>query len=367
MAFATTPQLPPDVRLEVGRPGGRRWLWLAVAVSLVLHALLAIFLLWRQPKPLPSPDASLPSVDLVFDEAAPRSAPEESSAQQQAPSPAPAVPVPPIPQTAPETPPVPPSELAPPPPQPETAPPLPLPPPALAPPEPAPPAPPPPAPETQAPPLPQPLPLPPPLPAPPDADALPLPPPPPPAPPQPRPTAPPRTAPAPRSPFDGALMLPRTPAFPTARPAPRQQASQAQPRHQGLDFSVGPQALQRPPSPAPAVRQSENAAGAALQITGAQLGADWRAAFQAWLQRNGYYPPEAARNGEDGPVTVRFDVDRDGRVTSLRLIYASGSRLLDMATTGLLRDRTIPPFPPGTRGGDTATITLTINYILVRR
>ncbi|MBR0667869.1 TonB family protein [Roseomonas hellenica] len=364
MAFATAPQLPTDARLEVGRPGGRRWLWLAVACSLLLHALLAVFLLWHQPRTLPSPETSLPSVDLVFDEAAPRTAPEESSAQAQAPSPAPAVPTPPIPEAAPETPPVPPAEFAPPPPLPETAPPPPAPPTELAP-----PAPPPPAPETQAPALPQPTPLPPPLPAPPDIDALPLPPPPPPAPPQPRPTAPPRATPAPtpRPPFDGALMLPRAPSFPTARPAPQQQASPAQPRRQGLDFSVGPQALQRPPSPSPAVRQNDNVAGAALQITGAQLGADWRAAFQAWLQRNGYYPPEAARNGEDGPVTVRFDVDRDGRVRSLRLIYASGSRLLDMATTGLLRDRTIPPFPPGTQGGDTATITLTINYILIRR
>jgi protein TonB len=353
MAFATAPQLPTDARLQAGRPGGRRWLWLALICSLLLHALLALFLLRKQPPPMPQADSTLPSYELVFDEAATREAPDPGTAQLQAPTPQPATP--PVPEPVPETEPAPPVPLTPPP-----MPPPPQPAPELA--QPAPPAalPPPPVPVPEAAPTevpPEPLPPPPPSPT---AEALPLPPPPAPPPP-PMPAAPRAAAP---NPLQGAMMLPRAP-FPPSRPAPPASPS-APPRRQGMDLSVGPQALNAPPSPSPALRRGENAAGASLRITGAELGADWRAAFQAWLQRNGYYPPEAARAGEDGPVTVRFEVGRDGRVRWVRLIYASGSRWLDIATQALLRDRMIPPFPPGNRD-EQATIDLTIHYILIRR
>lgn len=70
--------------------------------------------------------------------------------------------------------------------------------------------------------------------------------------------------------------------------------------------------------------------------------------------------------GQEGPVTVRFTVDRYGKVGAVELVRRSGSMYLDVATLALLRGRTLPPFPEGT-AQDQAEIDLTINYILIRR
>lgn len=145
---------------------------------------------------------------------------------------------------------------------------------------------------------------------------------------------------------------------PQSAPAPRRSAPE--------QLALGPNARPDRPNAAPATRTDDNVAGATMRITGANLGADWRAAFMEWLRRNGRFPREAAINGEDGTNVVRFEVDRDGRVQSVRLTTRSGSQWLDINSTALLRDRTIPPFPPGTES-NSATIDLTINYILVRR
>jgi protein TonB len=111
---------------------------------------------------------------------------------------------------------------------------------------------------------------------------------------------------------------------------------------------------------------NSDAPNAQLRVRGAQLGADWRGAFMAWLRQHGYYPQQAAEAGEDGTAVVRFTVDRQGRVSGLQLIGRSGSIWLDAGAQAMLRGRTVPPFPPGTRD-DTAEIDLTINYILRRR
>jgi protein TonB len=109
-----------------------------------------------------------------------------------------------------------------------------------------------------------------------------------------------------------------------------------------------------------------DAPNAQLRIRGAQLGADWRSAFMAWLRQHGYYPRQAVEAGEDGTAIVRFTVDRSGRVSGLQLIGRSGSIWLDAGAQALLRNQIVPPFPPDTQE-DSAEIDLTINYILRRR
>ncbi|MDB5382452.1 MAG: hypothetical protein JWO26_2084, partial [Rhodospirillales bacterium] len=156
--------------------------------------------------------------------------------------------------------------------------------------------------------------------------------------------------------FPDATLGPLRP--PQAAPAPRRNAPE--------QLALGPNPRPDRPNAAPSTRSDENVAGATLRVTGANLGADWRAAFMEWLRRNGRFPREAAMNGEDGTNIVRFEVDRDGRVQSVRLTSRSGSQWLDIASTALLRDRIIPPFPPGTESNN-ATIDLTISYILIRR
>ena len=368
--------LPPRPPITAGpRPartasGWRRWPRWALLVSLLLHLLpvLALLLLMptrRLPEPLPDPGFAV-----VFE----GGTGEETQSTETGPLPTPQAPVPeaapepPVQQAEPEPPPEPPVQQAEPEPQPEPPvqqaepEPQPEPPVQQAQPEPQPPEPPQPEqePETaqqEPPPEPQqqqaqPAPRVSPFPAPeeesPDAPPFA-------GEPFRVPEAPP-PLPRPRSPYAGVPVLPSNPfAAPRAAPAtPR-------PPRRGLDLALGPV------MPAPRVGGGQGAPDSTMSVRGAEnLGADWRALFRAWLERHSRYPQEAAMMGQDGPVTVRFTMDRYGKVKAVELIHRSGSMYLNAATVGLLRGQTLPPFLPGTPQ-DEAEIDLTINYILIRR
>jgi periplasmic protein TonB len=88
----------------------------------------------------------------------------------------------------------------------------------------------------------------------------------------------------------------------------------------------------------------------------------WLAAVSGLLSRR-TYPEEARRRGEEGNVSVRFTVDRSGRVVEAAIVTASGSALLNEAALSLLRRAVFPAFPasmPQTQ----VTLTQTIRYSL---
>jgi TonB family protein len=375
----------------------RRRLPLWLALSLLGHgALVLVLLLEWERKPMLTPPAEQ-GVEVVFDGGA--TLPQQSAGESQ-PPPGPLMDVPPSPEAealpqpaAPPPPPVappvttppiaPPLALAPPPPPAPPLPPVPPqsslppqpgpPPPGLAPsaPLPAPlavPAPPPLAPTPLAPPtgappvaslppppaLPAPLAPPappsPPAPAPPDQTAaLPMPPafaPPPEVPPE-------RLRPTPRLRLD-VPSLSMLPGF--ARPAPGGGGQQAAPRSlRGLNLSPGTSVDGRAP-------RMESA----MSFEGSRPGANWQSAVSAWVYQRAYYPMEAARQGEDGPVTVRLVIGRDGKVQSVALVNRSGSRTLDLAWQSIFRDQYLPPLPAELRDAP-LTMNFTMNYVLIRR
>jgi protein TonB len=103
-----------------------------------------------------------------------------------------------------------------------------------------------------------------------------------------------------------------------------------------------------------------------VRIEGADLGEDWERALQAWWDRHGFYPRQAAENGEDGTNRLRVELDRTGRVHSVELEMRSGSQWLDMGALAVFRDARLPPFPLATPQNE-ATLHLTISYILIRQ
>lgn len=342
------PGRPPSGGQRPADGGWRRWRRPAFLVSALLHAalLVALLLTWQgREQPSGLPEAGVP---VIFEDAGDA---QRTARPQEPPSP-------PMPPPSPESAAPPPPALAEAP-QPEAAPLAPPAPPVMTPPVEAPQ--PEPAPQAQeAPPPPAPPPQ------PPRAAEEELPPPPPPAPPAPpRPAAPaPARPPAPHrapSPFAGALDLSRGPAVNLSQAVPRPNIRpNATGQGRGLDLSFNA------PSPRAPRAASPSDLGTSVRIQGANPGADWMAAFRAWLDRNGYYPQMAAMAGEDGTATVRFTVQKDGRVQDLRLVSRSGSKWLDMGAQAMLRDKTLPPFPEGTKA-DSTEITLTIDYILIRR
>jgi TonB family protein len=343
---------PRSARTRRRRPGALR-LWLLG--SLLLHLALVVALLldpnWfrRAPRELPAP-----SVEVVFEGGQPERAEAEPPPGLQAPpSPPPPLSAPPAPPPAP-----PPVVAAPAPPVAPAAPPVP------------------PRPPVSAPAPPAALPPPPPVPLPSVADILPPPPPlrlrervevppaPPAAPPQPqvqpqaqqqaqaepqRP-APPQPRPAPALP-PGALFLPD--GVPLGRPTPSPQAGR--PAARGLDLNVDPR-----------LAEGRAARDPTVNVTGAQVGADWRAAFRRWLDENLSYPRRAIELGEQGTVRVRVVAEPDGRVRSVRLIGPSVSPSLNTGTVLPFGGARLPPFPPPADPNG-VTIDLTVRYILIQR
>ena len=89
----------------------------------------------------------------------------------------------------------------------------------------------------------------------------------------------------------------------------------------------------------------------------------WVDSVSAWLASHKVYPELAQQRGETGNVSVRFTVDRSGRVTEAAIVKASGSALLDEAALALLRRAVFPAFPADMSQSQ-ITITTTVRYSL---
>jgi TonB family protein len=103
-----------------------------------------------------------------------------------------------------------------------------------------------------------------------------------------------------------------------------------------------------------------------VRVSGAQVGADWRAAFRRWLDDNIHYPRRAVELREQGSVRVLVRAAPDGTVRDVRLVGPSASPSLNFGTTFPFEGARLPAFPPPV-DPDGATIELTVNYILIRR
>jgi len=121
----------------------------------------------------------------------------------------------------------------------------------------------------------------------------------------------------------------------------------------GIDLTLGA------PKPGP------NRAEAFFDARAARVGADWANGLEAYWRKHRYYPQQAIQNGEDGTVQVEIVVNRFGKVESVQIVSRSGSPWLDMAALGTWRGAQLAPFPPENQE-PRATMTLTINYILLR-
>jgi protein TonB len=103
--------------------------------------------------------------------------------------------------------------------------------------------------------------------------------------------------------------------------------------------------------------------GPELTIKG-DIGADWDAALDKWVEDHKYYPQAALEQNQQGSVRIRFKVDRAGNVTGVQMLGGSGSPFLDQAWSGLFQGAQLPPFPPGTKA-DTVTVDATMHYVLL--
>jgi protein TonB len=89
----------------------------------------------------------------------------------------------------------------------------------------------------------------------------------------------------------------------------------------------------------------------------------WQKEISAILERNKRYPSEARANRQQGVAKIAFNMDRQGRVLSTRLVASSGSPALDQEALSLTQRTQFPP-PPVVFSGGEITVTVPVRFSL---
>ena len=149
-----------------------------------------------------------------------------------------------------------------------------------------------------------------------------------------------------------AVVLPTPPLPPKAvrKPPPKKPAP---PKRARAPQTTAPISTQRQANRATAPNAGVSAASPAAT-------ASWRSSLASHLNRFKRYPPGATRTGV---ATIRFTIDRSGRVTGSRLVSSSGDATLDAEAVSLpRRANPVPAPPPGFGSGNTITMTVPIRF-----
>ncbi len=122
-------------------------------------------------------------------------------------------------------------------------------------------------------------------------------------------------------------------------------------------------------APAPAAVVPSGSAAGAGTVPGndpraKRQEADYFALVSAHLNRRKVYPPEARKARQQGVVTVRFTVDRNGSVSGTSIKRSSGHDILDQATLDLLQRVAPLPRMPSSMQRESVTLSLPIDYSL---
>ena len=150
---------------------------------------------------------------------------------------------------------------------------------------------------------------------------------------------------------------------PAPRPAPRltRQLPRSAPPARNM---APPPAAVPPPAATAGTGDTGSGTGDDPRVKEARDG--WYALIFADLARKKRYPREARQAGQEGTPTVRFTVDRRGRVSNVSITRSSGHDLLDDATIELIRRASPLPAMPRGMGRDNVTMSLPIEYELDR-
>jgi len=84
----------------------------------------------------------------------------------------------------------------------------------------------------------------------------------------------------------------------------------------------------------------------------------------AKIARNKRYPRSARRAGVVGTVTVKFVINKNGRVKDAAIVTSSGDKRLDKEALAMLRRASPFPAIPKDAGGDSMSLTLPVEFSL---
>src|SRR5690606_25392735 len=93
----------------------------------------------------------------------------------------------------------------------------------------------------------------------------------------------------------------------------------------------------------------------------------WEGLVLGVLNKMKRYPREASFRRQQGTPWIRFTVDRQGKVLSVRLERSSGFRALDDEAVGLPRRASPLPKPPDDVAGDTIELVVPVEFFMKAR
>jgi TonB family protein len=99
-------------------------------------------------------------------------------------------------------------------------------------------------------------------------------------------------------------------------------------------------------------------------IASAGADGDYMELLSEYVETHKYYPEQAGRNGEQGTATIKATIERDGTVKDVRLEQSSESRMLDLALLSMFRDKHLPPFPDDMKENE-RDFTISMTYEIV--
>lgn len=149
-----------------------------------------------------------------------------------------------------------------------------------------------------------------------------------------------------------AVVAPLTVPMPTARP-----------------IAVADAPSVPAPSPAPPVKETTAPEAKPLPPvpTPASAAPTWQGHVLAALQKVRRYPREASFRRQQGVPYIRFAMNREGKVLSVRLERSSGVRALDAEAVSLPKRAQPLPKPPDEVKGDTIELVVPVEFFRAAR
>lgn len=125
----------------------------------------------------------------------------------------------------------------------------------------------------------------------------------------------------------------------------------------------------REPAPsiaAPPIATPQASAPASTASSAASARATWQAQLLAWLEKHKRYPRVAQEQRQEGVVSLRFAIDRQGNVLSSQINKSSGFELLDNEVLALIERAKPVPAPPPEMGGSRFELQVPVAFSLRR-
>lgn len=133
------------------------------------------------------------------------------------------------------------------------------------------------------------------------------------------------------------------------QPAPKQEPAQAEQSQQPttpVERTTAPPAVAAEPNEVAAAP-----ARGAPSLTASDASISWQSVLLGHLEQHKRYPSRAKRRRQEGVVSVRLILNRDGDVLERRIAVSSGFSALDTEALALIdRAEPLPPPPPEIKG-----------------